>query len=167
MALLACAAIVAVSYRRDWELLAVVLLPQVAAIFGYAFFLAPLDHYYYLSVIPVAVVTAALVPGALLHGAGLRVAGIALAAGALAVVPSRVGMAATLHKLPQYGALVRASRTLAGRGQPLRAVETEIGLPRTSDPEFLYRILGGAIDREAAYVGVIMPDGRVDYRRAR
>jgi hypothetical protein len=45
-------------YRRDPALLAVTVLPQVAALVGYAFYVGDfLDHYYYFSLMPAAVLT--------------------------------------------------------------------------------------------------------------
>ena len=51
-------AVVASRFRHDLPLLSVTLLPQIAAIVGYAFYVGDfLDHYYYLSLMPAAVLT--------------------------------------------------------------------------------------------------------------
>ena len=52
-----CGVIVTIRYRRDPVLLAAILVPQVFAILGYAFWLGGLDSYYYLSLMPAAVLT--------------------------------------------------------------------------------------------------------------
>src|SRR5262249_10238363 len=58
--LLACGSVLAIRCWRDPLLLTMTLVPQVMAIAGYAFFLAALDHYYYLSLMPAAVMTIVL-----------------------------------------------------------------------------------------------------------
>jgi tetratricopeptide (TPR) repeat protein len=80
---------------------------------------------------------------------------IALLIVAVALVPSRVKFAATLHRMPEYAAIVAASRTMVGRGQPLRGIETSFPLPPTSDPEFVYCILRGPIDPASPWIGVV------------
>lgn len=162
--LVVCSAIVASNYRRDPALLAVLLLPQVAALIGYACFLADLDSYYYLSLMPGAVITMLLGATALPGRRFARVISIALLVGSLALVPARIRYAALLHKMPEYGALVDGSRKMASRAQPIRAIETEFNQPFTANAEYLYRILGGRIDPESRWIGVIKPDGSVFYR---
>ena len=164
-ALLLCGGIVAVRYRRDPALLAVTLLPQVAAIIGYALFLAELDSYYYLSLMPAAVLTVVLAATALPSRRLATVVSIVLLVGALALVPARIRFAATMHRLPQYGLLVDGSRKIKSLGQPMRSIRTDFALPPTSDPEFLYRVLGGRIDPASPWVSVIMSDGRVLYHK--
>jgi hypothetical protein len=162
--LVACGAILAVRYRRDPMVLTTTLLPQIAAIAGYAFFLAGLDHYYYLSLMPAAVLTLVLGATALPSYALSRAIGMALLVGALAIVPARLRLTATMFRMPEYGVLVRGSRTIVERGQPIRAIETEFSLPPTSSPEFLYRVLGGRIDPRSPWVGVITSTAHIEYR---
>jgi hypothetical protein len=164
-ALLASAAVVAIRYRRDPTLLAITLLPQIAAVIGYALFLDDLDHYYYLSLMPASVLTILL---AITPPPSSRLApavALALLIGAVALVPARLRFAATMHRLPEYGALVEASRKMVNRGQPMREIVTEFALPKTSNPEYVYRILGGRIDRASPWIGVITPTGDVVYRK--
>ena len=73
--------------------------------------------------------------------------------------------AATMHRMPEYGRLVDASRKIKRLGQPIRAIRTEFALPPTSDPEFLFQVLGGRIDRAAPWIAVITSDGDVIYRQ--
>ena len=91
--------------------------------------------------------------------------GIVLLLAIATVVPTRLRMAGRLHRMPEYAALVRGSRRIAGMGQPMRAVRTAFPLQPTSDPEFLYKILGGRIDRNATWVATIAGDGQVSYRQ--
>jgi len=161
--LLGCALVVAVRYRHDPALLAVTLLPQLAAIAGYALWLGDLQPYYYLSLMPSAVLTILLGATALVPARSSNVVGIALLIGALAIVPARLRLATTMFRMPEYRILVSASRGIVSRKQPMRSIETAFELPPTSDPEFIFRILGGRIDRMAPWRAVISPDGRVDY----
>lgn len=163
--LTACALVVAWARRRDGPLLAVTLVPQAAAIIGYALFLAELDSYYYLSLMPAAVLTVLIGMTALAPARVATVVGVALLAGAVALVPGRLRYSATLHKMPEYGALVDGSRTIARRGQAMRAIQTEFALLPTSDATFVYRIFGGQFDRASPWVAVIARDGRVTYKR--
>lgn len=165
--LLCCSAALAVRYRNDPALLAVTLLPQVAAITGYALWLGDLDHYYYLSLAPAVVLTIVLGAAAVAPRRIAQSVGIALFIGSLTIVPLRLRVAAPMLKMPQYGVLVGASREIVKRGEPMRSIEPEFALPRTSDPEFIFRILGGRIDRQAEWRAVISPDGRVSYINAR
>jgi hypothetical protein len=146
-------------------LLSVTLLPQVAAIIGYAFYVGDfLDYYYYLSLMPAAVLTlmlsvTALRPAWLAHKVGL-----AVLLGALSIVPARIRVAATLHRMPEYGALVQGSRELVQQGRAMRAIQTEFVLPPTSDSQFIYRILGGRLDSASSWIGIIQSDGHVSYK---
>jgi hypothetical protein len=46
----------------------------------------------------------------------------------------------------------------------MRAVQTEFTLPPTSDPQFVYQILGGRIDGTSHWIGIIKSDGHVAYK---
>ena len=157
--------VVAVRYRRDPLLLCMTLVPQLMAVAGYAFFLAALDNYYYLSLMPAAVLTIVLGLTAVPSPRVARAISIALCMGAFALVPARLRYARNLHAMPEYGALVEGSRTIARRGQPMRAIETAFKLPPTASAEFVYQVLGGQINRSASWVAVIAEDGSVAYRR--
>jgi len=163
-ALLACGVVVAIRHRRDPSLLAMTLVPQALAIVGYSLFLAGLDHYYYLSVMPAAVMTLVLAVSAVSPTRLAPTVGVVILVGALAMVPSKTRFAATMHRMPQYGLLVDASRRIKSVGQPMRSIRTEFSLPPTTDPEYLFRVLGGRIDPGSPWTSVIMTDGRVIYR---
>jgi hypothetical protein len=81
------------------------------------------------------------------------------------MVPGRIQHEQAFPRLPEYRVLVDASRRIKSMGQPMRAIRTKFDLPLTADPEFLYRVLGGRIDRESRWVAVIWPDGRVSYEQ--
>jgi hypothetical protein len=161
--LVICCAMVAVRYRRDPAVLSLMLVPQALAIIGYALFLDTLDHYYYIPVMPVALLTVAFalaLPAGPLAG---RVLGVALVGLAATLVPWRLGFASTMHRLPEYRVLVDASRTLVREHPQLRGIRTGFALPPSTDPEFLYRILGGRIDPGAPHAAIIQPGGALKY----
>ena len=112
---------------------------------------------------PAAVLTLLLGATALRWPPLARIVSIALLASSLAITPARIRFAALLGKVPEYGALVDASREMVLFPQPLHSIQTEFTLPSTCDPEYIYRILGGRIDRASLWVGVIKPDGSVWY----
>lgn len=163
--LLICGGIVMVRYRRDPVFMIMMLVPQVAAIVGYALFLGALDVYYYLSLMPAAVLTIFMGLTSVTSGRFARAIGIGLLLGALAIVPARLRLAATMFKMPEYRVLVDASRKIARLGQPIREIQTEFKLPPTGDPEFIYRLLGGRIDRRSPWISVITAQGAVIYRK--
>jgi hypothetical protein len=162
--LLVSAVIVGVRYRRDHALLLVTVVPLGLAIAGYALFLDDLDHYYYLSLMPSAVLMVVLAVTAWPVPSVSRAAGIALCIGALAIVPSRVRYGRTLNRMPEYGVIVHASRVIANRGIAMRAIETDFPLPPTANPQFVYRMLGGRLDRTSRWVATIDRTGGVAYR---
>jgi hypothetical protein len=165
-AVAACGVIVAVRYRRDPALLAVTLLPQVAALIGYAFWLGDLEAYYYVSLMPAAVLTMVLGVSAVVPRRLDPVVGSALLVGALLLIPARLEFAGTLFRMPQYETFVRASRTIVRSRQPMRAVRAGFEIPPTSSPEFIFTILGGRIERGAMWWAEITPDSQVVYHRA-
>jgi hypothetical protein len=166
--LLLCCGIVAIRYYKDPALLSVTLLPQLAAIAGYALFLAPLDNYYYLSLMPAAVLTCVLAVTAIATAIPsprvARAIAILLLAGAVALVPGRIRHERVMGRMPEYGLLVDASKRIQRRGEPMRAIETDFTLPPTADPEFLFEVLGGRIDRKARWICLIRADGSLSYR---
>jgi hypothetical protein len=162
--LVATSVIVAVKYRRDPALLAVTLVPQLAAVAGYAFYVGDfLDRYYYFSLMAPAVLTIALGLTAIGPRTASNAIGIALVVVAVLVLPQRLKFASTMHRMPEYGPLLDGSRTIARRGEPMRAITTEFPLPPSCDRYFLYSILGGRLDRASAWVATIRRDGSVAY----
>ena len=163
-ALVVCCAIVAVRYRRDPVVLSLVLLPQVLALVGYALFIGGLDHYYYLSVVPVALVAIAL---AVAPPTGMRHrqwVGAVLCVAAAALVPARLTLRETMHRLPEYRVLLDASRAILREHPAVRRIEAGFPLPPSTDPAFIYTILGGRIDSGASASALIRAGGDVVYR---
>jgi hypothetical protein len=135
----------------------------VLAIVGYALFLGALDHYYSLPVMPAAVLTIAFAAGVPARTRTAHAVGIALLVSVVAIVPGRLTFAATMFRLPEYRVLVSASREIVARHRAVRAIRTEFTLPPSTDPEFLYKTLGGRIDPSASRSALIEIDGSVRY----
>ncbi len=163
--LLVCCAIVAVRHYADVSLLAITLLPQALAIAGYALFLAPLDDYYYLSLMPVAVLTVILALTAIPEPRLRLAAGVLVFVAALRLVPDRIRHEQVFPRLPEYRLLVDASRKIKSVRQPMRAIKTEFTLPPTASPEFLFEVLGGRLDPSAEWMCLIRTDGTLQYER--
>ena len=68
--------------------------------------------------------------------------------------------------MPQYETFVRASRVIVRSRQPMRAIRASFPIPATSNPEFIFTILGGRIEHGAPWWAEIMPDSRVVYHQA-
>ena len=163
-ALMVCGVVVAVRYRRDPAVLALVLLPQALALAGYALFLDTLDHYYYIPVMPVTVLTFAFALALPAGARAGRVLGIALVAAAATLVPWRLGFATTMHRLPAYRVLVEGSRAILREHPVVRRVDVGFALPPSTDPAFIYTVLGGRLDPQSVRTAVIQYDGTVTYR---
>lgn len=158
--------LMAVRYRRDRSLRAVTLLPQLAAVGGYAFFLADLNDYYYLSLMPGATLMVVLAVISSVPARWVNWVAIGCVAVALGSVPGKVRLAATMHRMPEYRLLVDGSRRILSARESVRSIATDFALPSTADPEFLYTVLGGRIDSGSPWSAAIAVDGRVVYRRA-
>ena len=166
--LTACALAVIVKHRRDPVLLAVTILPPLLALAGYALYVGDfLDRYYYFSLMPASVLTIVLGLTAFPPPRLARAVAIVLVVVGLAITPARVQFAATLHRMPEYGMLLDGSRWLVEKGHPISGIRTDFPLPRTADPNFLYRILGGRIDPSSHISALITRDGQVSYQTER
>jgi hypothetical protein len=64
-----------------------------------------------------------------------------------------------LFRLPEYGALVRGAGTIVQRQEPMRRIDAPF-VREATDPEFLFRVLGGRIDRQAPVAARISHGGR-------
>jgi hypothetical protein len=159
--LVTSSALIVWRYRRDPLFVWLLLAPQLGAIAGLSIFLGALDSYYYLSLLAIAVATVAagLLPRS---GRPATIAGITTLAAALALVPSRIDHSHGFE-MPEYGVLVRASRTLIARNEPLRAIQANFPLPPNVIPGFPYFCMGGPFDRTSPLVAIINADGSVSY----
>jgi len=121
--------------------------------------------YDYLPLMPAAALMLLLTFTAVPSRRVIRVLTLAAFAVSLALVPATFRHVHSMHRMPEYGVWLDGSRRIARRAQPIRNIQTEFILPPTSDPEFLYVVLGGRIDRESPWVALIKADGAVVYQR--
>jgi hypothetical protein len=154
---------VAIVYRRDPALLALMLAPQALAVVGYSIFLGGLDNYYYLSLMPAAVLTTLLALTAMPWPRVRHAVALAALAFAVSQAPGRLQYSASMHKMPEYGPLVEGSRKIARLDQPMRHIDTEFTLPQPSDSTFVFRILGGRLDPASPWTARIAANGDVAY----
>jgi hypothetical protein len=157
-----CGAVVVVRHRRDVPLLAITVLPLLAALVGYAFWLRDYDDYYYLSVMPAAVLTFQFGLTALAPVRTARALTIALAVVVVALVPARARQSTTIHRMPEYEPLVDGSRQILKRNVAVREIRANF-LPLGSDSEFLFRSMGGQLDPDGDWVASVDASGVVSY----
>jgi hypothetical protein len=115
---------------------------------------------------PAAVLTIVLALTAVPSRLAAQAIGVALFVGAVAIAPNRIAFGRTLHQMPEYGPLLDGSRKIARVPRPMRAIQADFPLPPSTNPEFLYTILGGRIDRSSPYTAVIKMDGSVVFQQA-
>jgi len=138
--------------------------PLVLTVLLWAIWPEAYDSYLYMAVVPSVVLMLAWTARLLTAPAGRAAAAACLLALALLIQKPRIDRAATLFRLPEYGALVRGAGTIARRQEPMRHIEAPF-VREATDPEFLYRVLGGRIDRQAPVAARISARGEVSYVR--
>lgn len=148
-------------YRRDPEVLWILLVPQALAIIGFALFLGALDSYYYLSLLPVSVLTV-LIGVMPREGRAATVVGVIVVALAATLVPSRLSRS-HMFELPEYEVIVAASRTLRDRHVPLRAIRVSFPLNPSVNVGHPYYAMGGLFDPTSSVVAVINRDGSITF----
>jgi hypothetical protein len=141
---------------------AVTVVPLAAAVLLWSLWQHAYDSYLFLTLVPAAVLMVLWVLRLLPGEAARSVAAAILLAIAVLVQPRRLANAAQLFRLPGYGALVRGSRAVVARGEPMRSIDAPF-LPPTSNPEFVYEILGGRINRHAPLAARLSATGEVVY----
>ena len=148
--------------RREPVLAAVTALPLFAAVAGFSFWRHGFDTYWFLVLAPGAALALGLAATAWRPVA--RVAAALFAAVIVIGQPSRAAEALSIHRLPEYGALVRGSRETRRRADVVRDVKVSFPLPPSTQPTFLYEVLGGRISPAATYEATIDRSGRVTFQ---
>ncbi len=160
MLIAGCVAL-AVRYRRDPELVWILIAPQILAVVGFAFFLGALDSYYYMSLLPVSVL--AVVMGVMPRtGRPALAAGVVALAAIVALVPTRLAHGHQFE-MPEYGVIVSASKTLRDLHRPLRAIRVSFPLPPNVNVGTPYFVMGGQFDPQGPLVATINRDGSITY----
>ncbi len=122
------------------------------------------DAYAFLTLVPPVVIAVLWLLRLPPDPSGRSVAAIALLVVAILIQKPRMDNATLVFRQPSYGALVRGSRAVLAHGEPVARIEAPF-LPPTSDPEFVYTILGGTIRRDAPVVARLSETGEVTYVR--
>jgi hypothetical protein len=122
------------------------------------------EAYTFLTLVPPAVLTVVWTLRLLPDRAARAVAAAALLAIAVFTQTARLENATLVFRLPSYGALVRGSRAVVARGEPVRRIDAPF-LPSSSNPEFVYTILHGQIRRDAPVVARLSETGEVTFVR--
>jgi hypothetical protein len=147
--------------RRDLALMSITLLPLAAAVFGFALWRQPLDAYWFLTLAPATMLTIGIGTRTFPSVAGP--AAVVLLILAIAVQPGRIAASRRLHRLPEYAALARGAREIRAYTPQVRRIDADLTLPPTTDPAFLYRILGGTVTGASTLVATIEASGRVRF----
>jgi len=165
--LVAAAVIVAARFRRDGAVLAATLGPLASVVAGFSLWRgAGFQHYWYVSVMPAVALTVALSLTGLATARVGRVLPTLLLVAVVAGIPGRARAAWATVPMPAYGPLVRGSRMVLQRLPEVRAI-TMPGLHETTDPAFVYEVLGGHISASAPFAARIGPGGEVSFEVAR
>jgi hypothetical protein len=154
--------VVGIRARRQLGVLSVTVFPLLSTALGFAMWQQGFDLYWFLTMAPALAISLALALTVWRPAAPA----VGLLACALVVVaqPSRLRASATIHRLPQYGTLVRASREIRRNAPIVRSVDAMLPLPPTTDVTFIYRIFGGQLSENAPVSATIGPAGQVSFR---
>jgi hypothetical protein len=161
----ASAIIVIICLRRNTAAVAMSVGSLAVGLAGYALWTGGYHEYYYFSLMPAAVLTVGLAVTSLGPPRVRSAAAGALVALAIVVQVPRLRQSAYIHRMPEYRAIVRASRVMAARHQTLRRIDASFIAP-TSSSTFVYEILGGRLSPDSPWIAVIEPDGDVRYERS-
>jgi hypothetical protein len=156
-----CALVTAYRTRHEVVLAAVTYWPLVLAGIGFSFWQQAFNHYWFLTIAPSAALTIALAVTAWRPVAPL--AAICLASLLIAAQSARLSDSLTMHRLPEYGPLVRGSQEIRHRVSEVRGIETEFELPPTTDRQFVFEILGGRVTPTAPFLATIDKTGGVRF----
>jgi hypothetical protein len=159
--LAACAIVTAFRTRHDVTLPCVTIVPLLAAVGAFSFWQLTFEHYWFLTLVPSAALTIGLALTTWRPAAPLVATSLVLLI--VAAQPSRFDYAATINRLPEYGALVSGSRDIRRRVAEVRGIETEFSLPASTDRNFVYEVLGGRVTQTARYAATIERTGHVRF----
>lgn len=158
---LAAIVIVLVRWRRDIPLLAVSVGSLLTAVALFATWTRPYDSYWFLTLTTSMAVTYALCVAALPWPRVVQGAGWVLLAVVLALQPTRIAQSKLTFKYPEYRAMLIGSRSLAAQAPVLRDIRVTFAVHPSMDKYFMYKILGGRMDRNAPHTAFIEADGSV------
>ena len=159
--LLIVTAAAAMRVRRDLMLASVTVLPLAAFVVGFSLTQLPFDSYYALPLGPSLGLTVGL--ALTLWQPAARPLAVAATVALLLAQPGRYGEARTGLPVPFYGALVKGSREIRRWAPDIRSIETDFALPESTDPAFIYQVLGGRLLPDSRFTARIGLDGGVTF----
>ena len=158
---MAAAAIAAWRWRRDPAMLSVSVGPLVATTALFSTWTRPYDSYWFMALAPSMVLTLALAVTAIPRANVARAVSAALVVLTIYWQPGRFNESLEFFSYPQYRPLLIGSREAIRRAPVLRDLRVAFDVHETTDVQYLYRILGGHIERDGPFIAVIQPDGTV------
>lgn len=150
--------------RRGAHWVFAAILPLAIGVVGFSAWTRPMEAYWFFGLAPsvamlIVAAVAALPEGRVRHAAALAALGLVLYA-----QPPRLAATRTIHRMPEYGALIAGTRAIAHRTAEIRAIHTSFELPATADPTFPFVCMGGNVTPDAPFDAVIDADGSVTFR---
>lgn len=158
---LAAMLVVLIRWRRDIPLVAVSVGCVLTAVMLFSTWTRPYDSYWFVTLTTSMALTYALAIDALPWPRVAQAIGVALLALVLWLQPVRIAQSKLTFKFPEYRAMLLGSRRLAAEAPVLRDIRITFVVHPSMDKYFMYKILGGQIDRGAPHTAFIEPDGRV------
>ncbi len=122
------------------------------------------DAYVFLTIVPAALFMIAYTTRLLPDAPSRALTAVMLLVTAILAQQPRRQSATLVFRMQGYGAMVRGSRTLVDRGEPIRAIEVPFLHP-LSDADYLFTLAGGRFQRDVPTVARIAENGEVTYVR--
>ena len=142
----------------------VTIVPLVLTVGMWSIWQQDYDAYVFLTIVPGALLAVAWTSRLLPAPAARSMCAVALLVAAILVQRPRIDSSALVFRMPGYGALVRGSRAIAEHGEPVRAIEVPFLHP-LSDPEYVFTLVGGRLQRDAPVTARVAENGEVTYVR--
>jgi hypothetical protein len=142
----------------------VTIVPLVLTVCMWSVWQQDYDAYVFLTIVPAALLAIGWMTRLLPDRAARSMCAAALLVVAIVIQRPRMESAALVFRMPGYGALVRGSRVIADRGEPVRAIDVPFLHP-LSDPVYLFTLFGGRIQRDAPAIARVSENGEVTYVR--
>lgn len=165
--LLAAATGVAFRGRSQPWLLFATIAPVGLTVAAFSGWQQSFQVYYFLTLAPAAALMVALAINALPLTRLKEVMALVFLLVVAYTQSTRLSVVVYIHKLPEYGPLIRGTREIARRTPEIRDIFTEFPLPPSTDATFPFVCLGGRVTTAAAYNAFIAADGGVSYRPTR
>ena len=143
---------------------AVTIVPLALTVAMWSIWQQDYDAYVFLTIVPAALLLIAWTTRVLPDRAAKALCAAALLVTAILVQKPRIASAGLVFRMHGYGALVRGSRAIADRGEPVRAIEVP-WLHPLSDRDYLVTFFGGRIQPDAPTLARISETGDVTYVR--